>query len=155
MWRAMALVLVLSASCGEAPFFSSTQRIPQATWGYDQAIDFSFEIPDTTVRYNLVLEVEHSFDYLYQNTYLMIATRFPDGKRQERQVPIDFANGTGEWYGQCSSKTCDLQVLLQENAIFNQMGTYMISIQQFTRDNPLEGISQVGLKLFPFKPVSH
>ena len=112
-------------------------------WQYSDSLSYSFEISDTSKRYNIGLEIEHSVDYAYQNLYIQIVTRFPDGEVKKQTLPIDMADHTGQWYGACNSTSCDLTVMLQERAIFNQVGEHVFEIHQFMRVEPLTGLQAI------------
>jgi len=131
-------------SCGPNYLYQQSYPIASETWTYSDTLNFDFPIQDTITRYNLLAEVIHSPDFPTQNMYILISTRFPDGKRLQMPLSLEMADKLGQWYGDCSSEKCTLQIPLQTNAFFNQMGDYQITMQQYTRTESLEGIMNVG-----------
>ena len=141
------VMMLAGSACGPSYYYDEQFTINDARWAYTDTIEFNFDIADTTASYDLMLDVEHSTAYAYQNIYIKIFTTFPDGTFLEQEVPIDFADSKGTWYGKCASSICDLRVILQEGAHFNQGGKYQLSIVQFMRVDPLPGISAIAVKL--------
>ena len=139
--------LMVLFACNENYYFQEEVAIPEGNWSYENPVDFSVNIEDTAAIYNLFLEIEHTLEYPRQNIYLQIHTSFPSGEKLKEQLSIDLANKAGVWYGDCSSKSCRLVIPIQEGAYFNQPGEYQFQIEQFTRINPLPGISNISLAI--------
>ena len=113
-------------------------------WKQSDSLSYQVDITDTTKRYNLGMTLHHNADYTYQNIYIMIHTTFPDWKRFSKQVNIDIADKSGKWYSDCSGDDCMVEIDIQREAIFNQAGKYVFTIEQFTRDVQLENIESLG-----------
>ncbi len=133
-------------SCSSQYFSEQHHTLTNSEWGYADTLVYDVDIKDTSSRYNILLEVIHSPEYLYQNFYLKIFTQFPDGEKIDQTLPIDFADHTGRWYGKCT-RVCELDVVLQENARFDQIGGHRFEITQHMRENPVRGIEKIGFLL--------
>ncbi|MFN0015555.1 MAG: gliding motility lipoprotein GldH [Saprospiraceae bacterium] len=141
------LLFTVFAACGPGYFFEENKPIAGGQWAYADTLDFRFTIEDTLETYNMYLEFEYADTFSTQNMYLKLHTRFPDGKRLGKQKSFDLFSPEGQPLGKCSGGNCRLQVVLQERAFFNQRGEYTITLEQFTRSNPLPGVLSVGLTL--------
>lgn len=139
-----ALALV---SCGHSYEYETDIALPDTGWLYADSLQARFDIQDTSAIYNLYLSLEHSTAFPYQNFYVRIRTRFPDGQLLTEQVSLELANKIGVWLGDCNADACQLRIPLQEGAYFNQPGAYQLAIEQFSRDNPLQGIQHIGFHL--------
>ncbi len=128
-------------------YFESTKSLNEDKWTYQDTLNFSFSISDTFAIYNLYLDIEHSTEYSYQNIYMQVYTRFPSGKRIKELLPIDFADKTGRWYGDCNKDWCNLRVMLQQGAFFNEIGEHTIALEQFMRVETLPGLRGMSIKL--------
>jgi len=135
------------ASCGPNYVFEQSYPISKQEWTYRDSLNFNFSIQDTSKVYNLYLDLEHSTDYSFQNLYVQIYTKFPSGKRLKEMVSLELADKAGGWYGDCGSKWCRLSIPIQEGAYFNAKGNYAITMAQYMRKNPLEGIKSIALKI--------
>ena len=134
-------------SCGEHYVFEKTYELEKGAWSYDNTLDYTFEITDTTKIYNLLLEVGHSVDYGFQNCYFKIYTLFPSGERTDQVLSIDLADGIGRWQGDCGGQSCSVLVDIQKQAFFNALGQHTITLEQYMRKNPLKGIESLSIRL--------
>lgn len=141
------LLILTLFSCGKSYLYNEEVSILNDEWTDTDSLNFQFNIPDTTKIYNILLDVQHSPEYAFQNMYVEIYTAFPSGERIKEMVSLELANRAGAWYGDCNSRVCELEIPIQEGAFFNKMGDYEITIKQFMRKNPLKGVQGMGLKI--------
>ena len=145
---ALSLLTIMSiAACDDKLVFSAEKKIPNQQWTYADTLDFKVPVADTAQLYNLYIAFSHSDTFPNQNIYLKLSTRFPDGKRVSRVRSFDFFDIQGKPVGKCSGSGCETKVLLQDNLYFNQLGDYIITLEQFTRSNPISGINSIGLSM--------
>lgn len=121
--------------------------ITNNVWTYDQVLDFQFEVQDTTQKYDLILSVNHDFEFAHQNFYAKFITTYPSMKKIEDVVSIELGNNFGKWMGDCNSSTCAIDILLQEKTYFKDQGKHQISIVQNNRIDSLNGINSIEFKL--------
>jgi len=140
--------LFFLAGCGPPPIYTEHQSIEETGWLYDEAIKFTPTVTDTSSAYELLLHVEHSTDYSFENIYFKIKTLFPDRDPREENLNIDLADKKGLWLGDCSGKQCKHTVYLLEQFKFPTPGKYTFEVEQFTRKEPLLGIEALQLELF-------
>ena len=139
--------LLVFSSCGKQHFHIQESTLEDAIWRSSDTLDFEFSIKDTTSRYDIQLGIEHFDEYTFQNLYLKILTDFPDGKQLDQVLSVDLADSKGQWHGKCSGRKCKLGVVLQQNAIFNQIGIHHIRLAQYMRQEQVSGIESVSLIL--------
>ena len=134
-------------SCGPNFIYENEQIISDNNWEYQDSLNFQFEIADTNKLFNIFLDVEHSVDYGFQNLYTQIHTVFPSNDRITEMLSLELADKAGQWFGDCSSEFCTLRIPIQEGAFFNQAGNYSITVEQFMRKNPLEGVKSIAIRI--------
>jgi gliding motility-associated lipoprotein GldH len=140
----ICVIILLLTNCEQTNYhFKAETDFENATWKYSDTTDFKVNINDTLKRYNLGLSINHSSEYLNQNIYLKIHTKFPDGQRFSQRVNIDLADKAGKWYGKCSGGDCEVDAYIQKDAFFNQAGEYTFTVEQFTRSENLENINSL------------
>lgn len=130
---------LLVASCNSKEIYNHTYTINDA-WTYADSLVFEYDIQDTLMPYNLTLEVKHSDEYPYENTYILASTVFPDGHRVTNPVSLELANAQGQWVGTCSSHLCKAEIAMANNAYFQSPGKYKLVLSQFSRIDSLKGI---------------
>ena len=134
-------------SCEAAYLYEQSYELPPEGWSYDNVLTYEFPIYDTTKAYQLLLEIEHSSDYAYQNCYVNIATTFPDGERSVQQLSLNLADNIGRWAGDCGGNSCTAVVDLQPAVRFPGVGTYTITLEQYMRINPVSDLQRIALLL--------
>ncbi len=143
----LLLGITFFTACGPNYVIDEDYEVPNDAWTYQDTVDFVFEIHDTTHIYNLFLEVEHDINYPFQNLYTQIYTRFPTGERIKELLSLELADQTGLWIGNCNNTYCTLNIPIQQGAYFNAMGQYMITIEQFMRQDPLPGVRRLSFRI--------
>lgn len=131
-------------SCGPDYLYQEQKEIPNGQWTYQDTLDFRFSITDTTQLYNLFADFEFVDTFRTQNIYVQLHTQFPNGKRMSKIRSLDLFDTQGNAAGKCSGHSCTSRILLQDKAYFNLPGEYKITMAQYTRFEPLEGIRSVG-----------
>jgi len=147
-WLLIAIFSCCVLACGPDYVYQGVQEIPNnGQWTYADTLNFEFAITDTSARYNFYLDIEHSDTFAFQNLYVNLYTRYPDGHRLAKLRSFDFFDAQGAAVGSCSGERCTLRTVLQENAFFRETGAYIVTVGQNTRRNPLPGVYSVGLAL--------
>lgn len=135
-----AVLLMFFFGCGPNYVYEETMDISEDGWSWGDTLNYTFSIPDTNTIYDLHLIVDHKDYFPSQNTYVKLKLAFPNGQRTDEQVSLQLANGLGTWLGHCRGEDCTLDIPIQEGAFFNQAGTYVLTVEQFSRTETLEGI---------------
>ena len=142
--------LFLLCSCGPDYSFEEYRDFAEADgWTYADSVAFEFAISDTNQIYDLHFFVDHATDFGHQNLYVRFHTLFPDGQRLSETVSLELADKFGTWQGDCSGATCRVDIPIQQDAYFNQPGTYTLKVEQYSREASLPKIGGVGFALEP------
>lgn len=139
--------LIAFSSCGPNYILDEKKEIANQQWSYTDSLSFTTNIADTNKIYNLYLDVEHLTEYSYQNIYVRLHSIFPNGKRVTEKVSIELMDQIGRWQGDCNSDDCDFRMTIQEGAFFNQSGSHTFVIEQFMRNDPLEGVQSISFRI--------
>lgn len=83
----ITLLLAISfSSCEQTRVFDKNVSLDKKGWYYGEAKSFDVEILDTTMAYNLYINVRHTDEYPYNNLWLKLTTTMPDGSVQENKL---------------------------------------------------------------------
>ena len=148
--RNLVFVLIVAAciSCNkDEVIYDQVQPVRNGEWSYGNDLSFEFEVADTARLYRLLLYVEFSTDYQWQNLYTNITTTFPNDSLLVDLVSFELASKTGMWYGDCDQDICAVNIPMQERVKFPFPGTYKLNFEQYMREEHLAGINAVGVKL--------
>lgn len=140
-------IIFCAISCEKNRVYEKNISIEKYSWDSKVIPSYTVEIRDTSLLYNIYVNIRHADLYPFQNIWLQVSTQFPDGTKASRRVEIMLANDEGKWFGEGLGDIWDFRSLIQENAFFNQPGTYTFTIEQNMRQDPLPGIMAVGLRV--------
>ena len=141
------LLLGLTGCNNDKVIFKQVDVIQDARWAYGDVYDYNFEISDTGEVYRHLLNLEFSTEYNWENLYTQIGTTYPNDSTRTDVVSFEVVSNTGAWYGECNSRRCELNIPLQENVKFPEPGEYRIAFEQYMRQEVVEGIEGIGLKV--------
>ena len=134
-------------SCNNNALVDTFENIPNENWTYVKPIKTSLEVSDSTKGYNIYVNFRHNADYRYANIWLRIHVIGPDKKDLVERQEFQLALPNGEWLGKGSGNLYSYQLIYKEKYRFGKKGTYQILVEQNMRDNPLKGISDVGIRI--------
>lgn len=142
-----AFFLFFLSSCNSNRLYEENMAVPNEQWNYDDIKEFSVVVEDTSIRYNILVNLRHSFAFDWRNLYVKIATEFPDGKKTDSRVNLLLSEPDGRWFARCIGDNCFISIPVKENIKFPQKGKYSFAIRQDMRQNPLPKIKYVGFRI--------
>lgn len=142
------LVVILSiVSCDKSVYYDHNEKIEKDEWYIDHVLKHEITIKDTLDVFNMFIHVRNQVDYAYSNIFLFINTGFPNGQIAKDTLECILADKSGKWYGKGRGKYRDSKILFKPQLRFPLEGNYHINIQQAMREEPLKGISNIGISL--------
>ncbi|MDF3077832.1 MAG: gldH [Sphingobacteriaceae bacterium] len=142
----VALALLI-ASCNDNAVVDTNQVVSGYKWSYINKIKIPVKIEDNSKAYKLFLNLRHTADYKYSNIFVLIHQSGPGMKPETIRKEFQLAYPDGEWLGKGSGDLYTYQLPFKENYKFPATGTYTFSFEQNMRDNPLQEISDVGMRV--------
>jgi len=143
----IAGMMTVLVSCNTNRFFRETHRIPDGNWNSRDKVAFSVNIPDTSKRYTLYIDIRNDVNYPFANIFMFLDTRFPDGRIARDTVECQLADYDGRWLGTGSGSIKYNRFLFQREVTFRQTGYYTFTFEQAMRTSELKGIRDVGLEI--------
>ena len=137
-------MIFLLASCTNNNLVDTNEAVADNNWTYAKAAKATVEIKDITKPYKFYFKLRHTSDYRYSNIYVMVSIK---GSAFNKSIRYEFklATSSGEWLGKGSGDIYTNNFSLLNDYRFAKAGKYNIEIEQNMRDNPLIGISDVGI----------
>lgn len=143
----LCLLLLVLSSCDSNRVFEENKRIPEAQWNrHDKAL-FEFEIQDSLARYNFYFNFRHAGDYPYKNLYLFVKTTNPLNQVAVDTAQMILADHRGKWMGKGIGDIYDYQFKFKEDVAFPAKGIYTVEIEQAMRDEILENVTDIGIRI--------
>lgn len=139
--------LFLISACGPKIIYEQKSEIDGGKWQKIDAISYSFDATNDQQEYDIFLDVSHDENFSYQNLYVKIKTTFPDQKSAEDIVSLELSDGKSKSHGKCNGGRCETPIQLQSKIKFQQKGKYTIVLNQYSREEVVEGIKSLSLKI--------
>lgn len=145
----ITLLLIVTAviSCDRKRVFEAYKTLDEKGWNKDSIVVFNFPLTDTTRNHNLYVNIRNKGTYGYSNLWLFLSIGSPDGKTVTDTVEFSLAEPNGRWKGSGIGDLHDNQILYKKSVFFPKTGKYTFSIKQGMRDNVLQGIRDIGLRI--------
>jgi gliding motility-associated lipoprotein GldH len=146
------LLLVAFFSCKnkEKVAYQKFYSTPKTGWTTNDTLIFDFTVEDTTKLYDFWLTVRNETSYNYSNVFLFIYTEFPNGKSALDTMNYLLAYPSGKWIGEVSGTMVESKLIYKHTTV-PAPGTYKMNVIQAMRDENLEGITDIGLKIVEAK----
>lgn len=146
-WLLLLLpVVLLVAGCDSNRYFEEYKPIKGEAWSMANKQLFEVDIADTNAVFSLFFNVRHTSSYRYRNMFVFLETTFPDGQQFRDTLECMMADASGKWYGS-GSEIKDHRFLFKRHVAFSQAGTYLFEFEQAMREDPLEHVKDVGLRI--------
>lgn len=119
--------------------------MPEQRWITGDQKIMTIIASDTTTAYVMLIKVDHSATYKFQNLYIRLSTLFPSGKKINSVTSLELANPDGTWAGECSGKNCAVLLPLQHGFNFPETGKYQLTIEPFMRMDTIDGLKRISV----------
>ena len=141
--------LLLSA-CQKIDLYEKVAPIPDHNWQSTYRPSFTFKITDTTAAYQIYVLLRHNNQYNYNNLWVNLHTQSPDGTVSKAQYELPLATAEKGWLGTGMDDLYEHRIALtpiNQNFYFKKAGEYTFTLEQIMREDPLENVFNVGLRL--------
>ncbi|MDP3434324.1 MAG: gliding motility lipoprotein GldH, partial [Bacteroidota bacterium] len=108
---------------------------------------FKVELTDTIRNHNWYVNIRNKGTYQYSNLWLFLSVGSPDGITRTDTVEFSLAEASGRWKGSGLGDLHDNQILYKSSVYLPHKGEYTFRIKQGMRDNVLEGIRDIGIRI--------
>lgn len=143
----LPIACLLLASCGRIDLYEKQAPIPSQKWFYNDVPEFTFQIEDTTSHYNIYVVLRHTDLYNYNNIWVRIGSKSPNDSTTYQNINLKLATAQG-WEGTGMDDIFEVRKLISPGPVtFKRSGEYHFSIAQIMRENPLEHIMNVGIRV--------
>ena len=141
-------LILLIGSCTQANLFEKNVSLPGNKWPVELKPKVTFEITDTASSYHVFFVVRHTEAYGYNNLYVRIGSSAAGDSANVTKVfdlPLASQN---KWLASGMDDIYEHRILLYSQPVrFRKPGTYTFTLEQLMRENPLEHVMNVGLRV--------
>lgn len=143
--------LLLLVACTKIDLYEKIVPVPGQAWQSGFKPTFTFEISDTTAPYQLFLILRHNNQYSYNNIWVAVHRKSPDGKVSTVPYELQLAANEKGWLAEGMDDLYTHRIPLTPPAndtfYFNRSGAYTFTVEQTMREDPLPHMMNVGLRI--------
>ena len=143
---AFSFSLIAFFSCTTIDLYEKDVAVPRHEWKSNFRPEFSFTIKDTSKPYQFFLVLRHTEKYKYTNIYVNLYVQAPGSdsvQKIQRQLTLATKDG---WLGKGMDDIYEHRAALGDPQTL-KAGTYKFTLEQIMREDPLEYILDVGLRI--------
>lgn len=141
-------VFLMFLACNEpGTLVDQNTEIGNHNWYYLNKVKTEVKITDAAQPYNIYFNFRHAADYRYSNIFVLLHQTGPNHQNKTTRYEFKLANPDGEWLGNGSGDLYSYRLPLLTNYRFPANGTYSFTLEQNMRDNPLQEVADVGLRV--------
>lgn len=136
------------SSCIQTGVFEKNVTLKDHAWNSSYKPVISFTISDTTSAYNVFFVLRHTDAYSYNNLWIKIRSKGPgDSASVVQQFDLPLAS-ENKWTGTGMDDIFEHRILLSRRPVkFTRAGDYEFILEHSMRENPLDDILNVGIRL--------
>jgi gliding motility-associated lipoprotein GldH len=139
------------ASCTTIDLYEKSVTIPRHSWKSSYKPSFTFTIKDTSSAYQLFLILRHNDKYNYNNIFINLYTKQPyQDTTQSARYDLRLATNEKGWLATGMDDIYEHRIALTpagQKFYFRKSGDYTFSIEQIMREDPLNNVLNVGLRI--------
>ncbi|MDR3137682.1 MAG: gliding motility lipoprotein GldH [Tannerellaceae bacterium] len=151
VFRPLALLLCLSfaglSSCINRDDLIGLYTLENDCWEKGHDVCYQFEVADTSITYDLYLEVLHTSLYPYQNIWIFLNTETPIGTIQRDTLGMSLADEQGRWLTPSAMFVHRCRFHVANDRRFPHPGRYHFAVRQGMRTDTLEGVRYISFSL--------
>ena len=139
--------LIIFIGCDPGRLYDQSKSIPDSGWHKDSVAEFFVKVDDTLQAYNFYITIRNNDNYSYRNFHFFLNTKLPNGNNTCDTIELILANIEGKWLGKGFGSVKDNQIPIRKNLLFPLKGTYAFKIEQGMRQEKLEGLVDIGIRV--------
>ncbi len=132
-------------SCKQIDLHEQNTTIPKNKWQSDFLSKSTFDIKDTNCIYNVYIVLRHKDAYDYSNIWLNVGFQKAGEVTKFRKFNLTLSNDSKGWEGVGMNDIWEVRKLIARERL--KKGTYNISVAHIMRQNPLQHIMNVGVRV--------
>ncbi|MGZ8536803.1 MAG: gliding motility lipoprotein GldH [Flavisolibacter sp.] len=138
------------AACDTIDLYEKVVSIPKHDWQSNFKPQFNFTIKDTNSNYQMFVILRHNEKYNYNNIWLNLTAQAPGTASQKFMLELPLATTAKGWLGSAMDDLYEHRIgLTLDTSKFNfkKSGEYNFTVEQVMREDPLQNVLNVGLRI--------
>ncbi len=142
----LGVLFAVLTACGEKPFYEKFYSFEGNVWEQRVKPQFKFEVKDISKPYNFVLTVRTTTSYKYNNLWVYLNSKTPDGTTAREPFQVYITNPDGSWIGKKTGTIVENELIFKKRK-FPKAGWYTFTLEQGITESKIDQILDIGLKI--------
>ncbi|MDD4819508.1 MAG: gliding motility lipoprotein GldH [Flavobacteriales bacterium] len=143
----LCLAFVALTSCADDSFFSKVHDMPSNYWTMGDKASFSFQIEDTTNKYDIVADLRSNDGYPWSNIFIYSTTEDTLDYVHKDTLKCVLCDDLGHPTGSGLSNVKENVIIVKKDFVFPHSGKWTISFSHGMRNVELQGVCSIGLRI--------
>lgn len=146
----LVVVAMAFSACDNNETYHQFQDIKESSWSKGDSLVFLVDTMSFVpgVEYNIDIETTNNSRFGYQNLWLFVRNNVSsDAIFQQDSIQLKLADEYGKWLGAGFGSFFQVSVPYKRKVKFSKKHPYTFVFVHGMRDEPLEGIEKVGLRI--------
>ncbi len=143
LYFCLALLMFFSA-CSSDKIFEKHKRFPDNNWSRHESLRFDVNIPDKG-SYDIYVAIRHASHYPFANVNIGLTIETPSGTERFMKHQLMVRHEDGSFKGDGLGDIWDNQIMVFENYLLSEAGTYVFTVENLMHLVELRGIMAVGI----------
>lgn len=147
----LAFCFLFQTSCEDVSVFEKNITIPNHSWSskFKPEISFNISDKDTLARYRIFIVLRHSDAYRFKNIWINIHTESPAGVANNQPLDLKLATDSEGWLASGMDDLFEHRIEITPPSSPERLreGTYKFRLENIMREDPLNHIWNVGIRL--------
>lgn len=148
----LLFILIGHTSCDHKEIYYHFDEIKSGKWNMYDTLSFTIDSACFEINkpYNIDIEISNNINYPYQNLWLFVEDNINNNNtfsRKSEQYLI--TDERGKWLGSGFGMLYQSSFPFKSNIQFDEKKNYTIKVVHGMRDEVLDGIEKVGIKITP------
>lgn len=139
-------IAIFAISCDENRIFEEHKSgFLDYRWEKSNKIEFHPQITDKEQDYQIYAAIRHIYGFQLKSVKINLEITSPSGEKTNKRYDLQVFKNANEYVSECAGDYCDLEVLIEDDFKFKEIGKYTYSISHEMEVNPIPNVMQVGL----------
>lgn len=138
---------LLWSSCTSIDLYEKTVPLPDHEWKSSYKPEFSFTITDSTSLYDVFFVVRHTEKYNYNNIWVNYYYQPPGDTLHKESREFQLATNEKGWLATGMDDIYEHRRKLSPESGKLKAGTYKFILENIMREDPLQHILNVGIRI--------
>ena len=156
----VSVTMLMLCGCEGSPTVALSEEVPLDGWSREDELRFEWEIEDTDVAHDLMLDLRHAGNVGFSECHLSLTFQSPNGQDTTFHTKLILVDDNGAWIGNgfgdlvdCSFNLIELTenekipFFINSAGQFHSAGRHGLRIQHAMKDDVVQGLANVGVRL--------